>query len=99
MTGAALVPMLEALDGIPCMSVHALAWSVAPPPLNAHGHVDGRTRVGKAWLKQVLDLIEASLDLRDAGLAEVVVESDGGRPYEIGITDAGRRYLAQMRAL
>jgi len=48
----------------------------------------------------MVDLFGASIELIDAGFAVVVAESDGrGRSTQLGITEAGRRYLAEMRAL
>ena len=41
--------------------------------------------------------MRASVDLIDAGLAEVVDETPG-QPFTVAITDAGRGYLAEMRA-
>ena len=102
--GDAVTPMmelLEILDGAdPAMptSVTALAMAAAPPPLNAGGHIDFRTRAAREWYPRWEDLANASIDLIDAGLAEVVDEAPG-LPYKLAITDAGRGYLAEMRAL
>jgi hypothetical protein len=91
--------LLAVLDGVTCMCPSDLAHVIAPPPLNARGHVDGRTRAGRIWHEQTVGLIYEALQLIGAGLATVVLEADGVNPVEIGITDAGRRYLAEMRAL
>jgi hypothetical protein len=96
---AGLAELLEVLDGVACMDLHKLAEAVAPPPLNDRGRVDGRTRAGRRWHEQMCELIYAACQLEQGGLAETVIESDGSRPFEIGITDAGRRYLAEMRSL
>jgi hypothetical protein len=97
---AGLAELLEVLDCGVCMAIHELARAVAPPPLGANGRVDGRTRAGRAWAERMVDLFGASIELIDAGFAVVVAESDGrGRSTQLGITEAGRRYLAEMRAL
>lgn len=92
---AGLAELLEVLDGTACMAVYELVRAVAPPPLGARGYVDGRTRAGREWAKLTIDLWSASVDLIDAGFAELVADS----PMRLGITEAGRRYLAEMRAL
>lgn len=92
---AGLAELLEVLDGSGACLVHELVRAVAPPPLGARDYVDRRTRAGRRWIEQALDLRSASLDLIDAGFAELVADS----PMRLGITAAGRRYLAEMRAL
>jgi hypothetical protein len=94
-----MVALLEVLDGVACMPVYQLAHAVAPPPLNDRGRVDGRTRAGRGWHERVRELVYTALDVEQAGLARVVMHADGLHPDEIGITDAGRRYLAEMRSL
>ena len=95
----ALAPLLEVLEGVTCLDVAALAESIAPRPGKPGGRVDGRTREGRAWREQMLELAFAAFELMQAGLAEVIMPADGRHPNEMGITDAGRRYLAEMRAL
>lgn len=94
-----MVELLAILDGGGGTSLTGLARAAEPPPLNGYGHVDFRTRAARQWFERFEALLDAGLDMIDAGLAEVVIEADGYHPYEVGITDAGRRYLAEMRAL
>jgi hypothetical protein len=96
---ADLAPLLEILDGVAHMEAFALAEVIAPPPLNSRGRVDGRTREARAWYEQISDLVIAVLQLEQAGLVAVIIKADGAHPNKVGITDAGRRYLADMRAL
>lgn len=96
---AGLAELLEVLDRVACMDLHKLAEAIAPPPLNARGIVDRRTRAGRAWDEQMLELIYAACQLDQAGLIQVVIKADGAGPNEFGITGAGRRYLAEMRSL
>jgi hypothetical protein len=91
--------LLAILDGGVCTTLTGLARAAEPPPLNAYGHVDFRTRAARQWFERFEALLDAGLDMIDAGLAEVVIEADGYHSYEVGITDAGRRYLAEIRAL
>jgi hypothetical protein len=91
--------LLAILDGVAAASLLDLAKTAAPPPLNARGVVDGRTRAGRQWAERQIELIEAGVGMIEAGLVDVVIEADGYNPCEVAITDAGRRYLGQMRAL
>ncbi len=95
----AMAELLGILDGTVCMSLLDLTKTIAPQPLNARGHIDFRTRAARQWFEQWDALMGAALDMIDAGLAEVLIPADGCNPDELGITDAGRRYLAEMRAL
>ena len=72
--------------------------AVAPPPRNAHGHIDYRARATREWHPRWIELMRAAVGLIEAGLAEVVTDVPGG-PLEVAITEAGRRYLNQARAL
>jgi hypothetical protein len=92
---AGLAELLEALDGAVCMGLFDLAETLAPPPLNAHGHIDFRTRAARQWFGRWEAVLRAAIDLIDAGLAVAVSDS----PTQLGITEAGRRYIAEMRAL
>jgi hypothetical protein len=75
-----------------------LADTVAgPAPLNDHGHVDGRTRAGKAWLWAQLDvvLVVCRLDLDHGCLAEEPCDKGGiHTPWRLVLTDKGRARLA-----
>lgn len=95
----AMVELLGILDGAARMSLLDLTTTAAPQPRNARGHIDFRTRAARQWFERWDALMGAALDMIDAGLAEVLIPADGCNPDEIGITDAGRDYLAEMRAL
>jgi hypothetical protein len=92
-----LAELLGVLDGADPMDLFAWTQAVAPPPLNAHGHIDFRTRATRQWFERWEALMRASIGLIDAGLAEAIQER--GEPEQITITTAGRGYLAEMRAL
>ena len=98
MSAELAVELLEVLDGAEPIDLFAWTQAVAPPPLNGYGHIDHRTRATREWCPQWFDLVRASIDLMEAGLAEVVAQPPGESEL-IAITDAGRRYLAEMRAL
>lgn len=80
------------------MALWDLTHMAAPRPLNAWGHVDFRTRAAWQWFERWEALMSAALDMIDAGFAEFVGQADG-EPAQFGITTAGRRYLAETRAL
>ena len=44
-----MMELLEILDGADPMDLFAWTEAVAPPPLNARGHVDYRTRATREW--------------------------------------------------
>ena len=89
-----MTELLEILDGADPMDLFAWTEAVAPPPLNAWGHIDYRTRATREWHPRWIELLRASIGLIEAGLAEATQEP--GEPEQITITDAGRRYLAGM---
>jgi hypothetical protein len=89
--------LLEVLDGADAWGLFAWTQAVAPPPHNAWGHLDFRTRAARQWFERWEALMSAALDMIDAGLAEATQEP--GEPEQITITEAGRGYLAEMRAL
>ena len=93
-----LAELLEVLDGADAMDLFAWTQAVAPQPRNAWGHVDFRTRAARQWFERWEALMSAALDMIDAGFAEFVGQADG-EPAQFGITEAGRRYLAERRAL
>lgn len=67
-----------------------------PAPAGKRGHVDGRTRAGKAWQRAQLDavFVACRLDL-DGYLAEEPCDSDGDHaPWHLVLTDQGRARLA-----
>ena len=90
--------LLGILDGADPMDLFAWTEAVEPPPLNAWGHIDFRTRAAREWFPRWIELVRASVGLMEAGLAEVVDETPGESEL-IGITEAGRRYLAETWAL
>lgn len=94
-----MTEMLELLDGAVCASLTDLANMAAPKPRNAWGHVDFRTRVAREWFGRWEELVGAGFAMLEAGFAEILVPADGCHPDQVGITTAGRRYLAGMRAL
>jgi hypothetical protein len=89
--------LLQVLDGADPMDLFAWTQAVAPRPLNAWGHIDFRTRATREWFERWEALIRAAIDMIDAGLAEVVID-EPGQPFEVGITEAGRGYLAETQA-
>lgn len=97
MTATATAKLLEILDGAGPMDLFAWTQAIAPPPLNARGHIDFRTRAARQWFDRWEALMRASIDMIETGLAEVADETPG-QPYKVAITDAGRGYLAEMRA-
>jgi hypothetical protein len=90
--------LLAILDGADPMGLSAWTEAAAPKPLNAHGHIDFRTRATRQWFERWEALMRAAIDTIDAGYAEFVGQADD-EPEQFAITDAGRRYLAEMRAL
>lgn len=96
--GPVLVELLGILDGADPMDLFAWTQAVEPPPLNAWGHIDFRTRAAREWFPRWTDLVRASIGLMEAGLAEVVAQVPGESQL-IAITAAGRRYLAELRTL
>lgn len=55
---------------------------------------DGRTRERRAWTRRTIELVEAWLDLWNAGLIAEVVKADGENGSKCVITEAGRAALA-----
>ena len=88
--------LLAILDGADPLGLTAWTHAVAPPPLNAWGHIDFRTRVTRQWFERWEALMHAALDAIDAGYAEYMGQGDD-EPDQFAITEAGRRYLARTR--
>lgn len=82
--------------GAPCevMSRGGVMDAIVPPPLNERGRVDGRTRAGKAWYRDCLDAILVACRLVEAGQLADEPKPDGGGPWTVSVTDAGRARLA-----
>ena len=92
-----MTKLLEILDGTASATLMGMADAVEPKPLNARGHIDFRTRAAKQWFPRWEDLVMAGCLLIEAGLAEVLDPADGTHPDVVGITAAGRRYLAEAK--
>ena len=82
----------------PCQLIGDVSETVAPPPRNEHGRVDGRTRAGKAWYQDSLDVIWVACRLVEDGELSEEPKPDGGTPWMLSITDAGRERLKAVTA-
>lgn len=94
--------ILGALQDVPSMGPRQLTRTLrahltspfVPRMVTCDGRIDEQVMLACALRTE--DIIRAISELVVMGYAEVVI-SEG--PWELGITDAGRRYLAELQAL
>jgi hypothetical protein len=67
------------------------------------GIPDGRTREGRAFVERQVEALHLEMDLRDAGLLEVIDEpcgataDDPGWPWGSAVTAQGRAFLSRLQ--
>jgi hypothetical protein len=93
--------LLRAIEAMPDgqAEISELAEAMYPPPLNAQGHLDFRTRATRDWSCHFQAVMRVWIDLVEAGLVEIIIPADGLHGDLFTVSEAGYRWLVEHHTL